>query len=72
MLNIEQKCSVPGCTKIIGVSRLMCPEHWRLVPLDLRRDFIDNITLGKTNLQYIAAAEAAINSVVGINCESSP
>jgi hypothetical protein len=66
MLNIDQKCNVPGCAKIVGVSHLMCPEHWRNVPLDLRRDFIDNVMLGKTNLQYIAAAEAAINSVSGV------
>ena len=31
-------CSVPSCTTIIRDSDLMCREHWRLVPLELRSE----------------------------------
>jgi hypothetical protein len=31
-------CPVPNCPAIIAKGRLMCAEHWKLVPKDLKHE----------------------------------
>lgn len=32
-----RKCEADGCTREVPSTMLMCPQHWRLVPLQLKR-----------------------------------
>ena len=65
MLDISTKCSVRGCSRSAGVTHLMCADHWRLVPLELRIAVIDN-SLNRESERYKKAAEDAIKSIMPV------
>jgi len=62
------KCHVPGCTKTVPPHYLMCLNHWRYVPVRLRRCVWRHYRKGQEydkqpSFEYLAAARAAIESL---------
>lgn len=57
------RCPVKGCSESVHISRLMCPEHWMMVPAALRTSVYREYKRGKLTPEHIAAMDAAIASV---------
>lgn len=57
------RCPVRGCGKPVHISRLMCPDHWMMVPALLRTSVYREYKRGKLSPEHIAAMDAAIAAV---------
>jgi hypothetical protein len=58
------RCPVPGCSERIDPSRLMCRNHWYLVPKDLRDMVWATWRSGEGALspEHLHATHVAINT----------
>lgn len=57
------RCPVRGCGVPVHISRLMCPDHWFMVPPALRTAVYREYKRGKLSTEHIAAMDAAIAAV---------
>lgn len=65
---MSHKCHLPGCEREVQPRYLMCPAHWRAVPLRLKQAVWKHYAAGQEvtktpTLEYLNAAKAAINAV---------
>jgi hypothetical protein len=60
----RHECAVDGCGELISRQLLMCAPHWRQVPKPLQNR-VYNTWRGGGAAEYLAAREAAIDSVEG-------
>lgn len=64
-----RKCSAGSCTKMVGLTMLMCNAHWKIVPKDLQLEVLrtcraHNRAKDKpTQLKYYSCARRAIRVV---------
>lgn len=65
----EHKCHATNCEVKTHPSKLMCPQHWAMVPRDLQREVLKHFQsdqcegLVRPSKFWLQAARAAINSV---------
>jgi hypothetical protein len=58
-------CPISGCRmRQIPVGLLMCPFHWRLVPLTLQQQVYHAWNRGNMRPNYLAVYRAAIKAVL--------
>lgn len=39
-------CAAAGCQRVISVALLMCQDHWRMVPVAIRREILTELRFG--------------------------
>jgi hypothetical protein len=66
---VEHVCHVPGCGAKVQPERLMCLQHWKMVPHAIRLDVHKNYRIGQCNdkrpsTAWAIAARRAIQAVV--------
>jgi len=56
-------CAIPGCSMGIPRTKLMCPPHWRMVPVWTRKRVYEEYRAGYSR-EYLEARDDAITAVV--------
>lgn len=61
-------CHAIGCNVEVPPCLLMCSKHWRMVPINLKREILASYRPGqeidkKPSQKYLNAAGAAINAI---------
>lgn len=67
-------CHARGCVRVIPPRLLMCAPHWRMVPMELRRQVMVYYRLGqetdkKPSPMYLKAMRAAIDAVAALEAK---
>lgn len=60
------KCPVPTCDVAVPRSRLMCKQHWNLVPRDVQREIHAGyraMNAGKSCRRWIEAKDMALRII---------
>lgn len=64
----DHACPAAGCTERCDPARLMCPQHWEMVPVPLQKRIWKHWKRG-TLAEYVAArreAVAYVNRVLAV------
>jgi hypothetical protein len=56
-------CPIPGCDWVRGVDELLCRNHWRMVPKDLRDAVWREFRRQRGSQEHMAACRRAIESI---------
>lgn len=46
MIKIEHQCKAERCAKIVPKQLVMCPQHWKMVPWNLKQQIVDSYENG--------------------------
>lgn len=58
----QHECSARGCEAIIAASKLMCSQHWRLVPFGIQR----KVLAAWRNYQAAVQRDDGWENVIGV------
>lgn len=60
---MKHKCPVKSCAAIVPGSKLMCPQHWAMVPAPLAKAVYDTYRQHRHRLPHYNAMILAVNAV---------
>lgn len=63
-------CPIRGCDRSLAMRQLLCPDHWGLVPIELRRAVRDH-KVEPDSEAYVQAVRAAIAHVASRSNEAT-
>ena len=57
---LRHHCPVPGCQAMVQRGFLLCPNHWRALPMPLRRAIIETWNNGSPLRGYLRNVREAL------------
>lgn len=56
-------CPIPGCDWVKGPDELLCRNHWRMVPREIRDRVWRELRRQRGSAEHLKACQAAIESI---------